>query len=61
MELPHFHNSYDNMGYENEVTKKIVWKILNNMNSQNDITLERIQQTRYMHLILLFWKWTFIL
>ncbi|ETB60659.1 hypothetical protein YYC_02282 [Plasmodium yoelii 17X] len=46
MELTDFHNNYDSMGYENEVTKKIVWKILNNMNDQNDLTLERIQQTR---------------
>ncbi|CAD2096122.1 hypothetical protein YYG_04540 [Plasmodium vinckei petteri] len=32
--------------YEHEVTKKIVYKILNNMNSKNDITLERMQHTR---------------
>ncbi|VTZ66833.1 EF hand domain-containing protein, putative [Plasmodium chabaudi chabaudi] len=34
------------LAYEHEVTKKIVYKIINNMNSKNDVTLERMQHTR---------------
>ncbi|KEG00677.1 conserved Plasmodium protein, unknown function [Plasmodium vinckei vinckei] len=34
------------LAYENEVTKKIVYKILNNMNCKNDMTLERMQHNR---------------